>query len=74
MACRRQAILADRQNSKIVTHVIRFGGEAASGSYQTTMTNAAANGNGMYFNAPTAAQLTQAFQIIADSLPAVLIK
>ncbi len=66
--------LADRQNSKIVTHVITFGGEAASGSYQTTMTNAAANGNGMYFNAPTAAQLTQAFQIIADSLPAVLIK
>ena len=25
----------------------------------------------MYFNAPTAAALTQAFQTIADSLPAV---
>jgi Flp pilus assembly protein TadG len=66
--------LADRQTSNIVTHVITFGGEAASGSYQTSMMNAASNGNGMFFNAPTAAQLTQAFQTIADSLPAVLIK
>ncbi|HUY92894.1 MAG TPA: VWA domain-containing protein [Pirellulales bacterium] len=66
--------LNDRQNSQIVTHVITFGGEASSGSYQTMMMNAASNGNGQFFNAPTAAQLQQAFQTIADGLPAVLIK
>jgi Ca-activated chloride channel family protein len=66
--------LSDRQTSNIVTHVITFGGEAASGAYQTSMKNAATNGNGMFFNAPTAAQLTTAFTTIADSLPAVLIK
>lgn len=63
-----------RTGSQIVTHVITFGGEAASGSVQTQMMLAAANGNGMFFNAPTASQLQQAFQTIADSLPAVLIK
>jgi len=66
--------LSDRTNSQIVTHVITFGGEAASGAVQTEMMQAAANGNGMFFNAPSAAVLQQAFQTIADSLPAVLIK
>lgn len=66
--------LNDRTASQIVTHVITFGGEAASGTYQTAMMNAATDGNGMFFNAPTAAQLQQAFQTIADSLPAVMIK
>jgi Mg-chelatase subunit ChlD len=66
--------LANRQNSEIVTHVITFGGEAASGSVQTAMQNAAQSGNGNFYNAPTAATLTQAFQDIADSLPAVLVQ
>jgi Ca-activated chloride channel family protein len=61
------------QNNKIVTHAITFGAEAASGTAQAAMQGAATNGNGMFFNAPTAAQLTTAFQTIADSLPAVLI-
>ena len=65
---------ANRSGSNIVTHVITFGGEAASGSTQTAMIAAATNGNGMFFNAATTAQLQQAFQTIADSLPAVLIK
>jgi len=67
-------VLNDRTSSQIVTHVITFGAEAASGALQTSMMTAATNGNGMYFNAPSAAQLQQAFQTIADSLPAVLIK
>ena len=62
------------QNNQIVTHVITFGAEAASGAYGTAMQQTATNGNGMYFNAPTAAQLSTAFTTIADSLPAVLIK
>jgi Mg-chelatase subunit ChlD len=66
--------LANRQNSEIVTHVITFGGEAGSGSVQTAMQNAAQSGNGNFYNAPTAATLTQAFQNIADSLPAVLVQ
>lgn len=66
--------LNDRLSSQIVTHVITFGAQASSGAYQSMMMNAADNGNGMYFNAPTATQLQQAFQKIADSLPAVLIK
>lgn len=61
-------------SNQIMTDTITFGAEASSGSAQTTMQNAATNGNGMYFNAPTAAQLQTAFQTIADSLPAVLIK
>jgi Flp pilus assembly protein TadG len=60
--------------NQIMTDTITFGAEASSGSAQTTMQNAALNANGMYFNAPTAAQLQTAFQTIADSLPAVLIK
>lgn len=60
--------------SQIVTHTITFGAEASSGSAQTAMQNAATNGNGMYFNAPSSSQLQTAFQTIADSLPAVLIK
>ena len=63
-----------RTGSKIVTHVITFGGEAATGTVQTSMMSAAQNGNGMFFNAATSAQLTTAFQKIADSLPAVLVK
>lgn len=63
-----------RTGSSIVTQVITFGGEAASGSVQTEMAETAANGNGTFYNAATAAQLTAAFQSIADSLPAVLIK
>lgn len=59
------------QNSSIVTHVITFGAEAASGNAQTVMQNAATSGNGMYFSAPDAATLQTAFQTIADSLPAV---
>jgi Mg-chelatase subunit ChlD len=65
-------VLADRQNSNIVTQVITFGGEANSGTVQTQMQNAAQNGNGVFYPAPTAAQLQQAFIDIADSLPAVL--
>lgn len=62
-----------RTGSSIVTHVITFGGEAASGTYYTEMADTAANGNGQFYNAATAAQLTTAFQKIADSLPAVLV-
>jgi Flp pilus assembly protein TadG len=62
------------QNSGIVTHVITFGGEAGSGTVQAAMQQAATNGNGNFYNAPTAATLTQAFQDIADSLPAVLVQ
>ena len=63
-----------RTGSSIVMHVITFGGEAATGSVQTEMMTTASNGNGMFFNAATAAQLQTAFQTIADSLPAVLVK
>ena len=62
-----------KSGSSIMTHVITFGGEAATGSVNTSMTTAAQNGNGMFFNAATSNQLTSAFQKIADSLPAVLI-
>jgi Ca-activated chloride channel family protein len=62
------------QNNQIMTDTITFGAEASSGAAQTTMQNSATDGNGLYFNAPTAAQLQTAFQTIADSLPAVLIK
>jgi hypothetical protein len=64
---------AARTGSGIVTYTIAFGGEAASGTPQATMAGAAASGNGVFYNAPTASQLTTAFQQIADSLPAVLI-
>lgn len=62
-----------RSGSSIMTHVITFGGEAATGAVQTSMMNAAANGNGTFYNAATASELTTAFQKIADSLPAVLV-
>ncbi len=61
------------QTSQIVTHAITFGAEAQSGAAKTAMQGAAQQGNGMYFNAPSAAQLSTAFQMIADSLPAVLV-
>ena len=57
-----------------MTHVITFGGQASSGTVQTAMQNAANSGNGNFYTAPTAATLTQAFQDIADSLPAVLMQ
>lgn len=66
--------LNNRQSFQIVTHVITFGGQAAGGAYQRLMMDAAENGNGKFYNAPNAADLQQAFQSIADSLPAVLIK
>lgn len=65
-------VQSSRQTSQIVTHVITFGGQAASGTIQATMQSAAQQGNGSFYNAATAAQLQQAFQDIADSLPAVL--
>ncbi len=65
--------LAARLNSQIITNTITFGAEANSGAAQTAMAGAAQNGNGTFYAAPTAATLTQAFQQIADSLPAVLI-
>jgi len=64
---------AARVNSGIITYTIAFGGEAASGTPQATMAGAAASGHGVFYNAPTAAQLQTAFQQIADSLPAVFI-
>ena len=68
------ATLAARQSYDIITHVITFSAESATTAVQSTMQNAAANGNGMYFYAPTASQLQTAFTTIADSLPAVLIQ
>ena len=65
-------VQTSRQNSQIVTHVITFGGQAASGTIQAKMQSAAAQGNGSFYNAATSTQLQQAFQDIADSLPAVL--
>jgi Ca-activated chloride channel family protein len=62
-----------RTASQIVTYTIAFGGEANSGAAQAAMSGAAANGNGVFYDAPTAATLQTAFQQIADSLPAVLI-
>jgi hypothetical protein len=67
-------VLSLRLNESIVTHVITFGGEAASGSIQTSMMNSAVNGNGAFFNAATPSQLQTGFQTIADSLPAVFIE
>lgn len=62
-----------RQNSNTVIHTIAFGGQATSGGAQAAMSGAASQGNGNFYNAPTAQQLTAAFQIIADSLPAVYV-
>ena len=62
-----------RTNAQIVTYTIAFGGEAGSGAAQAAMSGAAVNGNGVFYDAPTAATLQSAFQQIADSLPAVLI-
>jgi Flp pilus assembly protein TadG len=61
-------------NNLIMTDTITFGAEASSGSAMTSMQNAATQANGTCYIAPTAAQLTTAFQTIADSLPAVLIQ
>jgi Flp pilus assembly protein TadG len=63
-----------RTSYDVVTQVITVGAEASSGSVQTAMQQAASSGNGTLYNAPTSAQLQSAFQAIADSLPAVLIK
>ncbi len=66
--------LSYRQANNIVMHTITFSAEAGTPSAQAAMQGAATNGNGMYFYAPTSAQLQTAFQTIADSLPAVLIQ
>ena len=66
--------LTNRTTSKAVTYTIGFSGQAGTGVGQTALQGAATSGNGVYYYAPTAAQLTAAFQQIADSLPAVLIK
>lgn len=58
----------------IVMDTITFSAEANTPTAQAAMQGAATSGNGMYFYAPTAAQLQTAFQTIADSIPAVLIK
>ncbi len=65
--------LGYRQNNNIVTNTITFSAEAGTPTAQAAMQGAATNGNGMYFYAPTAAQLQTAFQTIADSLPAVFV-
>ena len=66
--------LTNRSASKAVTYTIGFSGQAGTGVGQAALQGAATSGNGVYYYAPTAAQLTAAFQQIADSLPAVLIK
>ncbi|MGC4001734.1 MAG: VWA domain-containing protein [Pirellulales bacterium] len=62
-----------RTTDKIVTHVVTFGGQAATGANQTRMQNTAANGNGKYYHAPNSATLQTVFRQIAESLPAVYI-
>jgi Flp pilus assembly protein TadG len=66
--------LSYRQTNNIVMHTITFSAEAGTSAAQAAMQGAATNGNGMYFYAPTSAQLQTAFQTIADSLPAVLVQ
>jgi hypothetical protein len=66
--------LSLRQANNLVIHAITYSAEAGTTTAQAAMQGAATNGNGMYFYAPTAAQLTTAFTTIADSLPAVLVQ
>jgi Mg-chelatase subunit ChlD len=66
-------IAANYRAQGIVTHVITFGGQAASGTNQTRMQNTAASGYGQYYHAPDSATLTSVFRQIAEGLPAVYI-
>lgn len=66
-------IAANYRAEGIVTHVITFGGQAASGANQTRMQNTAASGYGQYYHAPDSATLTSVFRQIAEGLPAVYI-
>lgn len=66
-------IAANYRTQGIVTHVITFGGQAASGANQTRMQNTAASGYGQYYHAPNSATLNSVFRQIAEGLPAVYI-
>jgi Ca-activated chloride channel family protein len=66
-------ITANYRAEGIVTHVITFGGQAASGTNQTRMQNAATSGYGQYYHAPNSATLNSVFRQIAEGLPAVYI-
>lgn len=66
-------IAANYRAEGIVTHVITFGGQAASGANQTLMQNTAASGYGQYYHAPDSATLNSVFRQIAEGLPAVYI-
>jgi Mg-chelatase subunit ChlD len=66
-------IAANYRAEGIVTHVITFGGQAASGTNQTRMQNTAASGYGQYYHAPDSATLTSVFRQIAEGLPAVYV-
>jgi Flp pilus assembly protein TadG len=63
-----------RTNDQLVIDTITFSAEAGTATAQAAMQGAATNGNGLYFYAPTSAQLQTAFTTIADSLPAVLVQ
>ena len=63
-----------RTSDNLVIDAITFSAEAGTPTAQAAMQGAATNGNGMYFYAPTSAQLQTAFTTIADSLPAVLVQ
>lgn len=66
-------ITANYRAEGIVTHVITFGGQAASGANQTRMQDAATSGYGQYYHAPDSATLNSVFRQIAEGLPAVYI-
>jgi Ca-activated chloride channel family protein len=66
-------ITAGYRSQGIVTHVITFGGQAASGANQTRMQATATSGYGQYYHAPNSATLTSVFRQIAEGLPAVYI-
>lgn len=66
-------IAANYRAEGIVTHVITFGGQSASGANQTRMQNTAASGYGKYYHAPDSATLTSVFRQIAEGLPAVYV-
>lgn len=66
-------ITAGYRSQGIVTHVITFGGQAASGTNQTRMQSTATSGYGQYYHAPNSATLNSVFRQIAEGLPAVYI-
>ncbi len=59
-----------RTNDKIVTHVITFGGQAATGANQTRMQQTAANGNGKYYHAP----IVPHYPMCSEKLPKVYLR